>query len=101
MTVPAARFVGFSAPYHDGRAFPEGRPPVDETLVAARRPAAHDANRLELVDDLGDGEERGHRAERQAAGIHVDPGQPDPPTAVRQALCGRQDPRVPAMALLA
>src|SRR2546426_9144589 len=71
MTVPAARFVGFSAPYHDGRAFPEGRPPVDETLVAARRPAAHDANRLELVDDLGDGEERGHRAERQAAEIHV------------------------------
>src|SRR2546426_1138418 len=89
--MPAPRLVRLSAAYHDGRAFPGGRPSVHETLVAARRPAAHYADRLELVDDLSDGEERGHRAERQAAEIHVNPGQHDPYPPVGEPVCGRHD----------
>src|SRR2546426_8334530 len=57
-------------------------PSVHETLVAARRAAAHHADSLELVDDLGDREQGGHRTERQPAEIHVDPRQHDPHAAV-------------------
>src|SRR5882762_244371 len=92
MTVPAPRLVRLAAADHDGRAFPQGRLAVHETLVAAGRPAAYYADRLELVDDLGDGEERGHRPERQAAEIHIDPGQHDPDAAVGEPVRGRNDP---------
>src|SRR5438046_9401342 len=71
--MPAPRLVRLPAPHHDRRAFPQGRPSVHETLVAARRAAAHHADSLELVDDLGDREQGGHRTERQPAEIHVDP----------------------------
>src|SRR5207245_4732967 len=77
MTMPAPRLVRLTAADQDRRALPQGRPAVDETLVAARRPAANYTDRLKLVDDLGDGEEGGHRTERQAAEIHVDPRQQD------------------------
>src|ERR1041384_7039241 len=63
VAMPAPRLVRLPASHHDRRAFPEGRPSVHETLVAARRAAAHHADSLELVDDLGDREQRGHRAE--------------------------------------
>src|SRR6266699_3692296 len=54
MTMPAPRLVRLPAADQDRRALPQGRPAVDETLVAARRPAANYTDRLKLVDDLGD-----------------------------------------------
>src|SRR5438874_2323884 len=87
MTLPAPRLVRLPSPDHDRRAIPEGGPAVDEALVAARRLPAHYANRLELVDDLRDGEQRRHGAEGEAAEIHVDAGEHDP-----HALVGEHAP---------
>src|SRR2546430_8638499 len=92
--MPAPRLLRLPAPHNDRRAFPEGRPSVHETLVAARRAAAHHADSLELVDDLGDREQGGHRAERQPAEIHVDPRQHDPDAAVGEIVGGDDDPVV-------
>src|SRR3989454_12015294 len=69
-------------------------PSVHETLVAARRAAAHHADSLELVDDLGDRDQGGHRAERHPAEIHVDPRQHDPHAAVGEIVGGGDDPVV-------
>src|SRR3989442_4583537 len=71
VTVPAPRLVRLAAPDHDGGAFPDRRPSVHETLVAARGPAAHDADRPDLVGDLGDGAEPRRSAARQAAEMPV------------------------------
>src|SRR5256886_7653413 len=60
--------------------------------IAAGRPAAHHADRLQLVHDLGDREERGHRPEGEAAKIHVDAREHDADTPVRQTVCRRHDP---------
>src|SRR2546426_7587951 len=75
MTMPAPGFVRLPAADHDRGAVPHRRLAVDETLVAARGTAAHDADGLQLVHDLRDGEERGHGAEREAAEVHVDAGE--------------------------
>src|SRR3989442_4351102 len=100
MTMRAPRLVRPPAADHDGGALPRGGPAVDETLVAARRPAANYTDRLKLVDDLGDGEERGHRTERQAAEIHVDPRQHDSNAAVGEPGCGGHDAVIPGMDLV-
>src|SRR4029077_3900098 len=84
VTMPTSRLVRFPAADHDRGTVPEGGLAVDEALVAAGRTAAGHADGLELVDDLGDREERGHGAERQAAEIHVDAGQHDAHTLIRE-----------------
>src|SRR6266550_448294 len=73
MTMPAPRLVRLPAADQDRRALPQGRPAVDETLVAARRPAANYTDRLKLVDDLGDGEEGRCRAGRPARPLPSNP----------------------------
>src|SRR5260370_30996404 len=51
---------------HDDLTIPECRLAVHEPLIARRGSAAHHADRLELVDDLGDTHEGRHGAEGQA-----------------------------------
>src|SRR5687768_9705622 len=71
---PAARLVGVLAADHDDRRVVARRSAVDEPLVAARWVAADDADRMQLVHDLGDGEQLRHWTERLAAEIGVRPG---------------------------
>ena len=58
---------------------------VDEPLRHRRRPAAAVAHRLELVDELGDAEQRRHRAERQPAEVLGEPGSDDARAVARRA----------------
>src|SRR2546427_13227884 len=66
VAVSASRLVRLPPAYHDRRAVPGGGLAVDETLVPRRRSPAHDADRLELVDNLGRRHQDGHGAERLA-----------------------------------
>src|ERR1051325_4927549 len=84
VTVSTPRFVRFSPTHHDDRRIPERRLAVDEPLIARRRPAADHADRLELVDHLGDAHQRRHRAEGEAPEVDVGAGQDDPHARVRQ-----------------
>src|SRR2546425_10541618 len=67
MTMPAPGFVRLPAADHDRGAVPHRRLAVDETLVAARGAAAHDADGRELGPGLRDGGGGGQGAEREAA----------------------------------
>src|SRR3989442_6379163 len=71
MTMPAPGFVRLPAADHDRGAVPHRRLAVDETLVAARGTAAHDANWPPRVPDLHAGEEAAHGARRRAAPMAV------------------------------
>src|SRR4051812_35919181 len=58
-----AGLVGLGAPHHNrGRIVARGAV-TDEALIAARRVAAPHADRVELVDHFGHGEQLRHRAE--------------------------------------
>src|SRR6267378_1898913 len=71
MAMTASGFVGLPSPDHDDRTVPQCRLAVDETLIPGCRTPAHHADRLELVDDLGDAHEDWHRTERQAPEIDI------------------------------
>src|SRR4051794_38075887 len=71
MATPAACFIRLGAADHDRRRVVARRLAADESLVAARRIAAHDADRVQLVDDFGDREQLRHRTERLAAEVSV------------------------------
>src|SRR6266852_5777884 len=71
MAVPASRLIRFPSPNHDDRTVPQRGLAVDEPLIPGCRTPAHHADRLELVDDLGDAHEDWHRTERQAPEIEV------------------------------
>src|SRR5581483_5139727 len=73
MTRPAARFVRVERPDLDRLAFERRGLAVHEPLRHRRRTAAAVAHRLELVDELGDAEQRRHRAERQPAEVLCEP----------------------------
>src|SRR5213075_2465601 len=68
-------FICLAAAHHDDRTIPQRRLAIHEPLISRGRSAAHDADRLELVDDLGDAHEGGHRTERKTPEIDVGPGQ--------------------------
>ncbi len=80
MTVTAARLVGLLRSDHDDRLVVEGRDPVHDALRARRGLAAHDADRLQLVDALREREQDRHRAEGLAAEVQIEAGADDAPT---------------------
>src|SRR6267143_1350036 len=86
MAVPATRFIGFPPTNHDDRTVPECRPAVHEPLIPGGRTPAHHADRLELVDHLGDAHEGRHRAEGQAPEVDVCAGENDAYPAVGEAV---------------
>src|SRR5437588_12857073 len=100
MTLPAPRLVRLPSPDHDRGTVPQGGPAVDEALVAARRLSAHHANRLELVDDLRDGEQRRHGPEGGAPEIHVEAGAHDPHSLVGERTRCAHDTSVPKLHLI-
>src|SRR5438445_7122889 len=71
MAMATTRLIRLPSPNHDDRTVPQCRLPVDEPLIPGSRTPAHHADRLELVDDLGDAHEDWHRTERQAPEIDV------------------------------
>src|SRR2546430_16838408 len=85
MAMPTSRFIRLPTADHDDRAVPQRRLAVHQTLVAGRRAAAHDADRLELVYDLSDAHQDGHRAKGQAAEVDVRPGEDHPDTPIGEA----------------
>ena len=100
VAVAAARFVRVERA-DDDRLTRVGRgPPVDQPLRRRRRPAAAVANGLQLVDELGAGEELGHRAERQAAEVLVEARGDDANAAVSERERGVDDRRLEELHLV-
>jgi hypothetical protein len=66
MTGPTARLVGVVRPDLDGGAVERSGRAVDQPLGQRGRTAAALADRLKLVDELGDAEQRRHRPEGQS-----------------------------------
>src|SRR6266851_407103 len=89
-----ARLVGLLRADDDDRLVVEGRDPVHDALRARRGLAADDADRLELVDALREGEQDRHRAERLATEIEIEAGADDAPTARDERADDVRDPRV-------
>src|SRR5260221_12060173 len=77
----ATRLVGLLGADDDDRIVEVGRHAVDDPLRAGRGLAAHDADRLELVDALRQRQERRYGAERLAAEVEVEPGTDHPASA--------------------
>src|SRR5215211_4524773 len=84
MTAPAPRLVALVAADHDRRRVVARGTAVDQSLIAARRVAADDADRVELVHQFGHGEKLRHAAERLAAEVGVGAGEDDAPAASRE-----------------
>src|SRR2546430_11498400 len=74
MAMSTPRLVRLPPAHHDRRAVPGSGLAVDEALVPRRRSPAHDADRLELVDDLGHRHQDGHGAEGLAPEVAVGAG---------------------------
>ena len=100
MAMPTSRFIRLPTADHDDRAVPQRRLAVHQTLVAGRRAAAHDADRLELVYDLSDAHQDGHRAKGQAAEVDVRPGEDHPDTPIGEAVRQIDDPVVEELGLV-
>ena len=89
----AARLVLLERPDDDRVAVGGGGRAVDESLGHRRRPAAAVADRLQLVHELGAAEELGHRAEREAAEVLVEPARDDPQPALDEPVEDERDLR--------
>src|SRR5437764_11185202 len=63
MTHSATRLIRLGAANHDLRRVIWSRPTPDQPLIAAGGASAEDANRVQLVDDLGDSHQFRHRPE--------------------------------------
>jgi hypothetical protein len=63
------------------------RAAVDEPLRRCRRAAAAVADGLQLVHELGVGEQVGHDAERQATEVLIEPRDDNPDAAVGEREC--------------
>src|SRR5256885_1201149 len=72
MAGATARFVRLLRPDDDDRIVPVGRNAVDDPLRTRRRLAAHDADRLQLVDALGQREQYRDGPERLATEVQVE-----------------------------
>src|SRR5688572_17348206 len=84
MTRATARFIGFLAAHHDRGGVVARGSSVDEALIAAGRPAAHHADRVELVDHFGDRQQLGHRPEGLSAEIYVGAGDDHAQSTLRE-----------------
>ena len=89
----AARLVLLERADDDRGAVGGGGRAVDEPLRHRRRAAAAVADRLQLVDELGAAEELGHRAEREAAEVLVEPARDDPHPALDEPVEDERDLR--------
>ena len=87
----AARLVLLERADDDRRAVGGSGRAVDEPLRHRRRAAAAVADRLQLVDELGAAEELGHRAEREAAEVLVEPAGDDALPRLDEAVEDEQD----------
>src|SRR5437868_7701157 len=85
MTHSATRLIRLGAANHDLRRVIGSRPTPDQPLIAAGGASAEDANRVQLVDDLGDSHQFRHRSERLTPKIGIGPGDdhPTPPGSQR------------------
>src|SRR5215207_5531220 len=84
VTAPAPRLVALVSADHDRRRVVARGTAVDQSLVAARRVAAHHADRVELVHHLGHREELRHAAEWLAAEVGVGAGEDHASTGPRE-----------------
>src|SRR5262249_13763706 len=82
VALAAARLVLLGCSDDDRVAGIRSRQTVDEPLCRRRRTAAAVADGLELVDELGVGEQLRHRADGQPAEVLIEPCGDDPRTAV-------------------
>ena len=73
----AARFIAFAAANQDDRIVVAGGATVNQPLGAAGFGATDDADGMEFVDALGQGQEQGHRAEGFAAEVLIQSGGDD------------------------
>lgn len=71
MTTTAPGFVALGSPDLDGRPFCGCRTAVNEALVSGSEIAAPNADRVQLVDFLGDGQELGYGAKGLTSEVHV------------------------------
>ena len=60
------------------------RPAVDQALCARSRFAAHHADGVQLVDQLGHGHQARHRTKRFTTEVCVQTGDQHPPSGLRQ-----------------
>ena len=100
MAAAAARLVGLGASHLNRRALRGRRLPVDEALIPRRRIAAHDADRVQLVDPLRARQEQSHGTKGLAAEVHVGAGHDDPHPGVRQRIGNLADAVVQELGLV-
>ena len=82
VAVAAARLVLLVRAHDDRRARVRRGPAVDQPLRRRRAAAAAVADRLQLVDELGVGQELRHRPEREPPEVLVEPGRDHPGAVV-------------------
>ena len=91
MAVAAACLVLFGRTDDDRLARVRRRSPVDEALRRRRGPTTAVADRLQLVDELGVGQEVRHRPERKPPEVLVETGGDDPYATRREVERVRDD----------
>src|SRR6267143_2609390 len=91
MAHSAPCLVGLRPSDHDLGRIVGGRTPADETLVATGWTTAEHADRVQLVDHLGDRHQVRHRAKRLPAKICVRSRDDDAPASARQGSHQRDD----------
>src|SRR5665809_107407 len=101
MAVAAARLVLLGCTDEHRLSSVRRRLPVDETLGGGRRAAAAVADGLELVHELGMGEELGNRAERKPAKVLIESCGHDPGSALGEIERGGDDGRLEELHLVA
>jgi len=83
----ASGLVTLGASNLDGWAFRGCWTSVDEALVPGGQVPTYNADGVELVNLLGDGEQLGNRPERFAPEIHVRSRHDDPDSTISQGIC--------------